>query len=108
MIKFALVADKRGGTFTCRDYGMVVGDFGVVEYTFGFGNGPGKNWRCLVGIRSHPPQNVGNFGVDVFREIGGVDTRICSHFLFVKRLDERKRSVGRPSPKLVGLDLQGC
>ena len=105
VVQLAFVAFKTSRHLPRRYNGVVVGNFGVVEYFFCFGY-RGRQYRLgELRVRGHLAQCRSYLGVHIVGEICGVDTRICGKLFFVQALDKLEGLIGGPTETAVAFHL---
>ena len=107
VIDILLQVRQRPRRHPCGDDGVVVGDAARVEHLLAFQQflaAQGAE-QVAVGLADAVEDGLA-LAVDVVAQIGGIDTRIGGHLLFVQTLDDLQCQVGRVAKLLVTLHLQ--
>ena len=87
---------------------VVVGYLRRVEYLFRLRQRFACQWLCKRFIASQVGQCLRTLGVDVVTEKGGVYTRVCSEFLFIKTLYDVERHLCAHAKLVVAVNLKRC
>ena len=86
---------------------MVVGHLRAVEDLLALFQFLAHQWLNKWRIGSDALQDGRTFGIDIVREVGGIDTRIGGELLLIEALNMFQRVVGREGVLLVALHLKG-
>ena len=91
----------------CRDNGMVICYLRIIKYLFRF-----RQWSTCQRSSQHlivPKafQYSGTLRINIVTQESGIDTRISSHFLFIKRLNQLQRFISGIGKLLITLYLKG-
>ena len=90
---------------TCRNNSVVIRDFFVVEDLLRFFDGFACKGFCKALVVAEPREDAWNFGMEVFRKVGGVYARVGHEFFLVKTLHLVERFFGRVSVVAVAVYL---
>ena len=91
--------------YSGRNNSVVIGHFRTVEYFFGFWK-LGTVQRCSQNfIIPQPLQNSRTLRINIITKESRIDTRIGSHFLFIKRLDQFQSLISGISKLFIAFHL---
>ena len=91
---------------TRRNNGMVVRYLRIIEHLFRFYKRFARKRSRIYGIILQSLKNLRTLGIYIVTQESSIHTRISSHLLFVKRLDELQSHVGGITKFLVTFHLE--